>query len=129
MPFPLPSPNSHGIVQIFAATTNGTSASQTFGITSGTSNCGGGGSSPTAEQYIEANRVSLASEISKGNGETVKGLARIMGCAKTEEFQTALQKNYKKIFPSQDIDAGKINTAIHHVIGESPELKNTCKSG
>ncbi len=34
-----------GMMQIFAATTNGTSASQSFGITSGTSNCVDHGSS------------------------------------------------------------------------------------
>ena len=31
--------SSDGFVQIFAATTNGSTANQTFGITSGTSNC------------------------------------------------------------------------------------------
>ena len=32
-----------GFTQVFAATTNGTSGNQTFGITSGTSNCASGG--------------------------------------------------------------------------------------
>ncbi len=33
--------DSPGFVQVLAATTNGCSGSQTFGITTGTSNCGG----------------------------------------------------------------------------------------
>ena len=36
--------NQAGFMQVFAATTNGTSGSQTFGITTGTLNCGGGSS-------------------------------------------------------------------------------------
>lgn len=117
-----------GFVQVFAATTNATFGSQTFGITSGTSNCGGGGTSPTTVQYIEANKVSLASEISKGNGETVKGLAEIMGCTDSTKLGAALQKNYAQIFPTQNVGARMINTSIHNVINSNPELKGSCKA-
>jgi hypothetical protein len=117
-----------GFRQVFAATTNGTFGSQTFGITFGTSNCGGGGTSPTTVQYIEANKVSLASEISKGNGETVKGLAQLMGCSNTEAFQLKLQKNYKQIFPTQNVEAKNIDHSIHEIIQGDSQLKTSCKS-
>ena len=119
---------NNGFAQVFAATTNGTFASQTFGITSGTSNCGGGGSSPTSLQYIEANKVSLASEASQGNGETVKGLAELMGCSNSKLFGATLQKNYNQIFPTQDIAANNINASIYNVIKADSKLKDTCKA-
>jgi hypothetical protein len=117
-----------GFAQVFAATTNGTFFSQTFGITSGTSNCGGGGTSPTSLQYIETNKVSLANEISKGNGETVKGLAELLGCNDPLSFGTTLQKNYGKIFPTQDAQAQSINASIHSIIQTDPQLKTSCKA-
>ena len=103
-----------GMMQIFAATTNGTSASQTFGITSGTSNCGGGGAAPTAQAYIEANRASLATDIARGNGETLNGLTQMMGCK--GNVGNLLQKNYKTIFPSAKANAAQIETSIKNTL-------------
>jgi len=60
--------------QISAATTNGTSFSQPFGITSGTSNCdAGAASSSTASVtiFVAANREALQKDISRGSGETL----------------------------------------------------------
>jgi hypothetical protein len=85
--------NSPGIVQIFAATTNGTFATQTFGITSGTSNCvDGGGGGPTAAAFIQTNRVALSKEISRGNGETIANLSTLSGCADANAVGAELQK-------------------------------------
>lgn len=103
--------------QVLAATTNGTFGSQTFGITSGTSNCGGGGSSPTTEQYIEANKVSLSNDIARGQGETLKGLSELMGCQGRSTFGSDLQKNFRTIFPSQNVDAKSVDQSIRTVIG------------
>ena len=59
--------------QTLGATTNGLSGTQTFGITSGTSNCeldGVGGQAQTV--FIQANRVALANDIARGNGATLQ---------------------------------------------------------
>jgi len=102
-----------GIVQIFAATTNNASGSQTSGIFSGTSNCGGGGAAPTVKAYIEANREALANDISRGNGETLGNLTHLMGCTKdTHTVGPILQKNYQKIFPTTKVSATEIETSI-----------------
>ncbi len=88
-------------LQIFAATTNGTFGSQTFGITFGTSNCGGEsmlGSKEMVEQYISANQNMLKNEISRGNGETLNGLADLIGANNREQFGNHLKSNYSKIF-------------------------------
>lgn len=99
-----------GFAQVFAATTNGSFNTQTFGITSGTSNCGGGGAAPTVKAYIEANREQLANDISRGNGETLKNLGTLMGCSK--DMGPVLQKNYQKIFPSTQTSAAQIESTI-----------------
>src|SRR5258708_8959462 len=73
--------SSGGIVQIFAATTNGTSANQTFAITSGTSNCDDSdGGEDSARVFVQTNRIALAKDISRGNGETIDDLPAIAGC-------------------------------------------------
>lgn len=70
--------------QILAATTNGTFGNQTFGITSGTSNCGSGVAKQVNVQkqkdYIIANLSSLQREAAQGSGDAVNGLASVFGC-------------------------------------------------
>jgi hypothetical protein len=97
-----------GFMQVFAATTNGTSGSQTFGITSGTSNCGSAGKS--SEQFIEANKASLGNDIARGQGETIDSLATIMNVSNKTEFAAALKSQYSEIFKTGD--AKTINSKI-----------------
>lgn len=97
-----------GFMQVFAATTNGTSGSQTFGISSGTSNCGSAGKS--SEQFIEANKVSLGNDIARGEGETIQSLATIMNVKNTTEFASVLKAQYSEIFKTSD--AKMINSKI-----------------
>lgn len=92
-----------GIIQIFAATTNGTFATQTFGITSGTSNCDDGGTNiQNAKTFVEANREALAKDIARGNGESLAALSTIGGCGDTRNVGASLQKNFSSIFTSAD---------------------------
>ncbi|MFL5784621.1 MAG: DUF3015 family protein [Bacteriovoracaceae bacterium] len=102
--------------QVLAATTNGTGL-QTIGITLGTSNC----DSPAplkvgqAEAYVEANKVALANDIARGNGETIVGLSKVYGCANTTEFGRALKSNYTVIFPTSAANAHEITHQINTV--------------
>lgn len=102
--------------QVLAATTNGTGF-QTIAITLGTSNC----DSPAplkvgqAEAYVEANKVALANDIARGNGETIVGLSKVYGCTNTTEFGQALKSNYAAIFPSANADASQITHNINAV--------------
>src|SRR3954469_775685 len=58
-----------GSIQILAATTNSTFGSQTFGITSGTSNCVDSGPGTSgARIFIEGNREALAKDAARGSG-------------------------------------------------------------
>ena len=101
-----------GMIQLSAVTTNGTSGSQTFGITSGTSNCGSGGKS--TEAFIEANKVALSNDVARGQGETLNTLAEMMGVKNADAFAKKLQSQYNEIFKSaqaKDISAQINNIA------------------
>lgn len=105
--------------QVLGATTNGTSGNQTFGMTSGTSNCeldGMGGQAQTV--FIEANRSALANDIARGNGETLSSLVRMYGCD-SANIGPALQKNYRQIFPSETASAAHINGEISAVVNRA----------
>lgn len=103
--------------QVLAATTNGTSGTQTFGITFGTSNCDA--PSPlkitTAQAFVEANRVALANDIARGNGETIVGLSKVYGCSDAAVFAKALKSNYSSIFSSTEASSTEITHNINSV--------------
>ncbi len=107
-----------GFSQVFAATTNGTSGSQTFGITSGTSNCGSGSSS--AAIFIEANKVALSNDVVKGEGETLNALAEIYGVSNHTKMGKTLKAQYSKIFASNN--ATIINKEIKILLKDSSLL-------
>lgn len=103
--------------QVLAATSNGLASNQTFGISLGTSNC----DSPAplkvgqVEAYVEANKVALANDIARGNGETVVGLSNVYGCSNVMEFGKALKTNYRTIFTSANSNAKEITHNINSV--------------
>jgi opacity protein-like surface antigen len=93
--------------QILAATTNGTFANQTFGMTSGTSNCNNKGLiklSMVRESFIEANFKDLSRNAAAGKGEFVGNLATLYGYGPetTAKFTELLQKNHGTIFASNN---------------------------
>lgn len=100
--------NQPGAVQILAATTNGTFGSQTFGITTGTSNCGGGLVAQNTRNFVEANREALAKDMSRGQGETIGALTFMAGCKDSHEVGARLQSSYSSIIPSEQASADEI---------------------
>jgi hypothetical protein len=115
-----------GILQIFAATTNGTSANQTFAITSGTSNCSNsGGGVASAKSFIETNREALAKDISRGSGETIASLATLAGCPDPKAVGTTLQKSFSTIFPNASTPDEAVTSSILTVLKTDKELACT----
>ena len=110
-----------GFTQVFASTTNGSSGSQTFGISSGTSNCGSGGK--TATQFIEVNKAALGNDIARGEGETISALSEIYGCSNLDSFSSTLKSNYEKIFKEQE--SSQVNKNIIKIMNEE---KITCNA-
>ncbi|MEI6834095.1 MAG: DUF3015 family protein [bacterium] len=102
-----------GFMQVFAATTNGCSGSQTFGITTGTSNCkdgpGGEASAQERKVFVEMNYAQLSKEASQGDGEMLEAFADILGCAESDDdlqaFQTLSQEKFASLFNDQSSDA------------------------
>lgn len=104
--------NQSGGVQILAATTNGTFASQTFGITTGTSNCGAGLIAQGTKNFVEANRETLAKDMSRGQGETIGALTVMAGCSDSHQVGAALQSNYGRIFTSEQATSDDVAKAL-----------------
>lgn len=94
--------NDAGFVQVFAATTNGTSGNQTFGISSGTSNCtaASGASASRAADYVIANRIQIETDAARGQGESIDALATLGGCD-SKQLASSLQSGYGKIFEAE----------------------------
>ena len=115
-----------GIIQIFAATTNGTFGTQTFGITTGTSNCvddpGAGGATAS---FIETNREVLAKDIARGNGETIATLSTLAGCKSPANVGKTLQGRYQEIFPSSDVTNIEVSATVVTILRTDESLSCT----
>ncbi len=103
---------SPGAVQILASTTNGIFGTQTFGITSGTSNCGPALWAEGTQKFIEANREAVAKDISRGQGESIGALAAINRCADPAAVGAALQRRYADIFTTEDASSEAVSKAV-----------------
>ena len=115
--------------QIFAATTNGTSGNQTFGISSGTLGCSQDGAVPTnkvAMSFIEGNQSRLAREMAAGQGDTVAGLASVLQVADADAaaFSSTLKNNYGKIFVRADMTGVDELSNIKQVLASDEALKS-----
>src|SRR5882672_7165474 len=105
-----------GAIQILAATSNTTFGTQTFGITTGTSNCvDTAAGSAGAKTFIEGNREALAKDAARGSGETITTLTAMAGCKDAKAVGVTLQKRFAQLFPSQ---ATPVEQVSHNVIKE-----------
>ena len=111
-----------GPVQIFAATTNSLFGSQTFGITSGTSNCGTGMVKVGTKNFVDANREALAKDISRGSGEAIGALTVINACEDSSRVGAALQKEFQAIFPSAETSNEEVTDAILRALHDDPSV-------
>jgi len=120
-----------GPVQILAATTNGTSINQAFGITSGTSNCDAKGivlAEQKQESFAANNFSGLAKEMATGDGEQLTALAGLLGCPMVQQtrFNTVTQKNYAAIFASDTTTPSEMLTAVKTVMSSDAALSAAC---
>lgn len=113
-----------GMIQVVAATLNGT-GHQTFAITTGTSNCDIPEMGQQAAVFIEVNRDALAKDASRGQGETVAGLAYILKCSDPAVFGEGLRQNFGRIFDSSN-DSYDATREILKTIKNSQTLQASC---
>ena len=120
-----------GMVQVLAATTNGTSGNQTFGMTSGTSNCTSDGiikAQIEQEVFVASNLDSLRQEMARGEGEAVNALAHLMGCKAedTNRFAAVAKSNYNDIFNKSEKSAEWVHWYIKQAIRTDAKLTASC---
>jgi hypothetical protein len=111
-----------GAVQILAATTNTLFGTQTFGITTGTSNCGPSLFAMGTKNFVEANREAVAKDISRGEGEAIGALTVINGCRDSRAVGAALQRSFAAIFPSEQASSDEVTRAILETLQSEPAL-------
>ena len=99
--------DNSSLFQAFQATTNGF-GTQTFGITSGTSNCQKPSKFVQNEKlnhFVLYNMDNLAKDIAMGNGESLNTFAEMLGVTPGQNaaFNAKLQANFSKIFTSENV--------------------------
>ena len=109
--------NQSTLVQVVAATTNGTFGNQTFGITSGTSECAQPKNvvrNDRLNEFVQANLDELARDISAGKGETLSTVAELMGVpvARRDAFNSNLQAHFHQIFPAPGVEFAHVVDTI-----------------
>ena len=114
-----------GAIQILAATLNGSFGTQTFGITTGTLNCGPAAADQVTQRtqvFVEANREVLAKDISRGQGETIANLAAIAGCGNADAVGATLQGKFDTIFPSEQTSSTDVTKSLLETLKSEPSL-------
>jgi hypothetical protein len=101
------------LLQAFQATTNGIFGNQTFGITTGTSDCAQPKnfvSNERVNEFILANMDNLAKDIAQGRGETLETFAELMGVPteKRPEFYASLQSGFTRIYTSHEVQMASV---------------------
>ncbi len=102
------------VSQVLSATTNGTAGSQTFGITTGTSNCDSSGlvvASKEADSYAAKNYDSLSTEMASGSGEHLSTLANLLGYS-PEKLGAYSRGHYGMIFSSENTTPAQMLAAL-----------------
>jgi|TARA_R110002049_G_scaffold1000_2_gene7344 hypothetical protein len=111
---------------VLAATTNGTSGNQTFGMTSGTLGCGdaNGPLASGVDLFLDNNMEQLAAETATGQGETLAALSELIGvdAADTATFNTALKANFDQIFSSEAVTSGQAYDSLVSVMKQDITL-------
>ena len=122
--------NEQGGVQVLAATLNGTGI-QTFGITTGTSNCNPAGLvklEKEREEFAEKNYSTLVKEMAMGEGENLDTLASLYGCSQNShaDFGSLAQENFSNIVKSNSTTSQEMLSSLKSEMSGHPLLSKSC---
>lgn len=114
--------------QAFAGITNLSFGNQTFAISSGTSGCTQDGAVSSSWQtalFIDGNKEKLARDISRGQGETLDSLAKLLGVSDNDKAHLYLtaRQNFDRIFPSAQASTDDILQGFQQVLAQDDTLK------
>lgn len=111
---------------VVAATTNGTSGNNTFGMTSGTNGCD---TSKTLDYkgtsaVVFHNMDRLSNDIAKGEGEILDTVASVMGIesADVPTFKRVLHENFDTLYPTSEVTSEQVVNAIITVMSQEQSL-------
>ncbi|MCF6319643.1 MAG: DUF3015 domain-containing protein [Proteobacteria bacterium] len=112
---------------IMAATTNGTSGNQTFGLTSGTSGCDAETVVKNDTQrdiFVAANFDSLAKEMAQGSGDHLASLATIMQLEQKDKvaFYALAQNEFGQIFSAENVDSAHVILSLDVAMSQDQSL-------
>lgn len=103
---------------IIAGILNASFSTQTFGMSSGTLGCDVNDETVVGQiNFIEANKVALANDIARGQGEALATLASLYKCGNVDKMGVTLKSNYKDIF--SDYEASAINNKIGQTLTQN----------
>lgn len=115
-------PGSH----IMAATTNGISGNQTFGMSTGTLGCDTSKKITfgAADLYLNANMEKVARGMATGEGEALNTLADLMGIQTEDKvtFFTATKVNFGKIFKGDSVSADEVLVSLKSIMQQDSSL-------
>ena len=117
--------------QVLAATTNGTFATRTLGITSGTSNCVSGGVVRAEREqaaFAELNFSDLKQNMAAGGGEYLKAFASLLGCEEAAKpvFFKMTQERFEAIVPSEKTAPIDLVVGTKAEVRARPDLARAC---
>ena len=124
-------PVNEPLPQVLAATTNGTFATQTFGISSGTSNCVSAGVVRAEREqaaFAELNFRDLKQNMAAGGGEYLRSFAMLLGCDESAKpsFYKMTQERFETIVPSESTVPIDLVFATKAEIRAHPDLARAC---
>ncbi len=104
---------------ILAATTNGLSGNNTFGMTSGTLGCNQNDTvTAAADIFLNANMERVARDMATGEGESLETLATLMGIddADKSAFYRFSQSNFTAIYSSDEVSSSEVMASLKAVM-------------
>jgi len=123
--------NQQGGIQVLASTTNGTFGTQTFGITTGTSNCNPAGLvklEKEREEFAKDNYSTLVKEMAMGEGENLDTLAGLYGCSQNShaEFGSLVQENFSNIVKDNSTTSQEMLSSLKSEMSGHAVLSKSC---
>jgi len=118
------------VPNVLAATTNGTSGNQTFGLTSGTSGCDADSvvlERHEQEMFVAQNLDNLSQDMAVGGGPYLHAMANLMGCGDDQvaQFASLTQERYEALLPEGAVRPGQFLIGLKHELAAHPSL-STC---
>lgn len=113
--------------QALAGITNGTFGNQTFAVSTGSSGCTQDGTVSSGwktAMFIDGNKEKLARDMSRGSGESLETLAKLLGVKEEHktQFVRATRENFGRIFPTAAASTDDIRVGLIQVLSADESL-------